>query len=508
MKSNHIKYIIFGIILVAVSITISGYYGYFNKFKEKGTLRTVQESNNFQIITKDNKSKYQNDYYKFSFNFPIYFIPSLDKKKNDFEEIGAFTSEQFIYKRNNGDRVPYKILLLVRDFYRSSDGDEYLNNFKELSQNVCKERSQIISGNREFFSSEYCKQNTVYGDYITDNGFQWLRAALKSGTWGFDFDVLVLSFPLRNGVNPSEVTGIVALIPHFDYAIPVENNNLESKIVSFSKNFEYNFDLPDPPINEFWDRSAGYSITIPDGYTFKPYPSALGGSIYSTSQKRVAYIDWQQIEVPITEENLEKNVLLFCAADGPSGSQYCDKVIQKEKVFGQDVEGYKFFMRQIYEYYDDVTNMQKQTETTKGPFVVFLLPGQKNAISFTLEDDTHRKEFEQIYTSFRYLSNFERTGLLRLIELPKETIEGIGVFFGTSLEIEYVVPDTPADKAGLSAGDKILKINNIDAATLTQKQAIDYIKGPKGTKVRLTILKKGQVIPVDIDITRDVIIVP
>lgn len=162
MKSNHIKYIIFGIILVAVSITISGYYGYFNKFKEKGTLRTVQESNNFQIITKDNKSKYQNDYYKFSFNFPIYFIPSLDKKKNDFEEIGAFTSEQFIYKRNNGDRVPYKILLLVRDFYRSSDGDEHLNNFKELSQNVCKERSQIISGNREFFSSEYCKQNTVY----------------------------------------------------------------------------------------------------------------------------------------------------------------------------------------------------------------------------------------------------------------------------------------------------------------------------------------------------------
>jgi carboxyl-terminal processing protease len=90
------------------------------------------------------------------------------------------------------------------------------------------------------------------------------------------------------------------------------------------------------------------------------------------------------------------------------------------------------------------------------------------------------------------------------------TLSGIGAEVGIKggkLTVIAPIADSPADKAGLKPGDIILKINNTDSSGLALDEAVGKIRGAKGTKVTLNIVRgSGQ--PQDITITRDVINVP
>ena len=70
------------------------------------------------------------------------------------------------------------------------------------------------------------------------------------------------------------------------------------------------------------------------------------------------------------------------------------------------------------------------------------------------------------------------------------------------------LPDTPALKAGLQAGDLIVKVNGASTDGKTVGEVADQIRGDKGTDVTLTIGRKGFDKPKDFTITRDVIQVP
>jgi carboxyl-terminal processing protease len=62
---------------------------------------------------------------------------------------------------------------------------------------------------------------------------------------------------------------------------------------------------------------------------------------------------------------------------------------------------------------------------------------------------------------------------------------------------------TPAYKSGIMAGDRIVKVD--DKPTTDLRQAVKMIRGPKGTKVVVTIVRKGSKEPMDFDLIRDVI---
>lgn len=90
----------------------------------------------------------------------------------------------------------------------------------------------------------------------------------------------------------------------------------------------------------------------------------------------------------------------------------------------------------------------------------------------------------------------------------KGEFTGVGIQIGIKnqqLTVIAPIEDTPGYRAGLAAGDKIMKINDEWTKDLSIEQAVDKMRGPKGTEVRLMIFREGWDKPKEYKIVRDVI---
>lgn len=89
---------------------------------------------------------------------------------------------------------------------------------------------------------------------------------------------------------------------------------------------------------------------------------------------------------------------------------------------------------------------------------------------------------------------------------------GIGAEIGANDQKQIIIvaplKDTPAYKAGVKAGDAILKIDGNLTTGLTVDEAVKKIRGERGTKVILTVYRDGWQESKDFEIVRDVINVP
>ena len=96
-------------------------------------------------------------------------------------------------------------------------------------------------------------------------------------------------------------------------------------------------------------------------------------------------------------------------------------------------------------------------------------------------------------------------------EMQEETkgrFEGLGIEITLKegiLTVVTPIEGTPAYKAGILAGDLILKIDGEPTKTLTLMESVKRLRGPKGTKVTITIMREGFAKPKDVPLTRDVI---
>jgi carboxyl-terminal processing protease len=93
-------------------------------------------------------------------------------------------------------------------------------------------------------------------------------------------------------------------------------------------------------------------------------------------------------------------------------------------------------------------------------------------------------------------------------EETKGRFEGLGIEITMKdgiLTVVSPIEDTPAYKGGILAGDQILKIDGESTKNFTLMDSVKRLRGPRGTKVTITIMREGFTKPKDYTLVRDVI---
>jgi carboxyl-terminal processing protease len=135
-------------------------------------------------------------------------------------------------------------------------------------------------------------------------------------------------------------------------------------------------------------------------------------------------------------------------------------------------------------YYQPINRQQMINGATKGmvsslgdDFTAFLTPKENQAVQESMQ------------------GNFEGVGMYI------EERNGVPT-------VEAPIPNTPAEKAGIQAGDAILAVDGRDVTQMTTDQVAALVRGTAGTQVRLSLLRPGQQTPFDVTLTRAQIDVP
>ncbi len=133
-----------------------------------------------------------------------------------------------------------------------------------------------------------------------------------------------------------------------------------------------------------------------------------------------------------------------------------------------------------------------------------------------LNEDIRKKMFEGAIKGIIRAVGDEHTEFLNpenakefIKRLEEEKFEGVGMHITIELEqLRVVAPlkGTPAYKAGIQAGDKIIKIDGELTEGITLIQAVSLIRGPIGTDVNLTILRDKK--EIEKSIIRGIIVIP
>jgi carboxyl-terminal processing protease len=90
-------------------------------------------------------------------------------------------------------------------------------------------------------------------------------------------------------------------------------------------------------------------------------------------------------------------------------------------------------------------------------------------------------------------------------------MEGIGARMSLRNDLPTIVstlPDSPARKAGLQAGDVLLEVDGTHAGSLSLDQIVHRVRGPKGTTVHLRVARESQSEPLEFTIARAKVEVP
>ena len=141
---------------------------------------------------------------------------------------------------------------------------------------------------------------------------------------------------------------------------------------------------------------------------------------------------------------------------------------------------------------------------------------ERNFVDRSALDDT-----EMTYGAIRGMVNAlgdeGHSAFLTPEELERQQTDLSGTFMGigAQLGIRDALPvivapfdGSPADLAGVKAGDIIMKVDGEDVTTMSLNDIVSKIRGPEGTVVKLSLLRPGENKSLEVDITRGEIKVP
>ena len=109
-----------------------------------------------------------------------------------------------------------------------------------------------------------------------------------------------------------------------------------------------------------------------------------------------------------------------------------------------------------------------------------------------------------------YTTFLDQTSKDTLAEDLEGRFDGIGAEIGLRDDLLTIIApldDSPAQKAGLLPGDKVVSIDGVSALDISIDEALHRIRGKRGTSVVLTVFHEGANLPEDITVVRDEIVV-
>ncbi len=74
--------------------------------------------------------------------------------------------------------------------------------------------------------------------------------------------------------------------------------------------------------------------------------------------------------------------------------------------------------------------------------------------------------------------------------------------------VHNIVPNSESEKAGMGTGDEIVEIDGHNVAGMRFVDAINLIRGPEGTSIRLTVKRQGLSVPLSLSILREPLVMP
>lgn len=109
----------------------------------------------------------------------------------------------------------------------------------------------------------------------------------------------------------------------------------------------------------------------------------------------------------------------------------------------------------------------------------------------------------------KYSQYYTKAEFEKLKEQTSGSFVGIGVYISQTSDDDHItiiapIAGSPAEKSGIKAGDKILKVDGKVVSAQNSDEAITMIKGKKGTEVELTIKRGEQIL--DVNVKRDEIV--
>jgi carboxyl-terminal processing protease len=168
-----------------------------------------------------------------------------------------------------------------------------------------------------------------------------------------------------------------------------------------------------------------------------------------------------------------------------------------------------FILNEKLNFLENVDARESGHYTQIKTFAETLSLVKKNYVEEVTEKDLVYGAIKGMLSSLDPHSSFMPPEAFKEMQIDtKGEFGGLGIQIGIKdkiLTIIAPIDDTPADKAGVKAGDKIIKIEGESTKDITLHEAVSKLRGPKGTSVTITILREGLEKPKDISIVRDII---
>lgn len=85
---------------------------------------------------------------------------------------------------------------------------------------------------------------------------------------------------------------------------------------------------------------------------------------------------------------------------------------------------------------------------------------------------------------------------------------GLGIEIGAEdgfVKVISPIEDTPAERAGMQAGDLIIKVDDTSTKGMALTEAVKLMRGPVKTPITLTVVRQGQAKPIEVELIRDII---